>query len=291
MDRQTSREQAGRTPSTAGSSAPSVDPAEFAEYLRAERERRRVTLDQIADETKIASRHLAALERGDVRDWPGGMYRRAMMRAYAESIGVDREFALKQFEQAFDAKPDAADAPLVPTAPPRPVSHRRLSRRHVMAIAATFLFVVAGAGVWKLATSFVSPDFDASTPVAAAPAAAKVPAVQPASTVQRPAAREAGITTGVTATTGVTERRVTATEGSLLVASDPPGARVTVNGIGWGQTPVAIRNLEFGSKRVRVTMQGFLSQERVVQLGPERANSSVRLTLREREQARVEASR
>ena len=50
---------AGTTPSTAPAQA-AVDPAEFAEYLRAERERRRLTLDQVADETKIAQRHLAA---------------------------------------------------------------------------------------------------------------------------------------------------------------------------------------------------------------------------------------
>src|SRR5918999_3071894 len=113
MDRQTSRGRAGGASSAAGSGVAGVDPADFAEYLRAERERRRVTLEQIADETKIASRHLEALERGDVRNWPGGMYRRAMMRAYAESIGVDREFALRQFEQAFDPPP----APSEPTPP------------------------------------------------------------------------------------------------------------------------------------------------------------------------------
>jgi hypothetical protein len=57
---------------------------------------------------------------------------------------------------------------------------------------------------------------------------------------------------------------------------------VTVNGIGWGETPVTIRHLEFGAKRIRLTMQGYISQERMVGLGPERPNGTARLTLRER---------
>ena len=38
----------------------------------------------------------------------------------------------------------------------------------------------------------------------------------------------------------------------LVVTSQPPGARVTVDGIGWGSAPVSIRFLPAGSKRIRV---------------------------------------
>ena len=263
-----------------------MDASEFAEYLRAERERRRLTLEQVADETKIASRHLAALERGDVRNWPGGMYRRAMMRAYAESIGVDREFALRQFEQAFEPPPDPPAAPAsafqtarsVPVLRWRPVFRWRPSGRHALAAAAATLGIVALAIVWQIAGALTVGDANVGNTPAVAVAA--VPAPQPRASVAPPpaaiAAREAA------ATTGSIPSRPLATEANLIVESDPAGARVTVNGVGWGETPITIRHLEFGSKRIRLTLQGYVSQERVVQLGPERPGARVRVALRAR---------
>jgi transcriptional regulator with XRE-family HTH domain len=289
MDRHLSRGHGGSV-SPASVGAPDLDAAEFAEYLRAERERRRLTIEQVAEETKIASRHLAALERGDVRNWPGGMYRRAMMRAYAESIGVDREFALKQFEQAFDAPPPHVDPPPARIEPRRPALQWRPTRGRARAAGASVLTIVAALIVWKVATSLATSDGEVAgtgTPVAAVSAA---PAVQPAhlqTTASTPRAREPLAAVAISAretaaTTGAIPSRPLATEGALVVESTPPGARVTVNGVGWGETPVTIRHLEFGSKRIRLTLQDHVSEERMVNLGPERPNSRVRLALRER---------
>jgi cytoskeleton protein RodZ len=266
----------GKTSSPAGPPVAGIDPAEFAEYLRAERERRRLTLDQIADETKIASRHLAALERGDVRNWPGGMYRRAMMRAYAESIGVDREFALKQFERAFDqesAPPPQAAAP--EAAALREVPRWRPSRAQLTIAFSSLVLVAAIWAAWTVAGDLMA----RSTQPAAA---ALAPAAAPPAPVAPAPASEAVPAPVVVATTGSPDPRPVPTEGNLVVTSEPAGARVTVNGIGWGDTPVTIRHLELGEKRVRVTLPGHVSQERVVRLGPERPNANVRLTLPER---------
>jgi hypothetical protein len=52
----------------------------------------------------------------------------------------------------------------------------------------------------------------------------------------------------------------------LVVTTDPAGARVTVNGIGWGTTPVTIRFLPAGQKRIRVTKEGYASEERMMRL-------------------------
>jgi hypothetical protein len=52
----------------------------------------------------------------------------------------------------------------------------------------------------------------------------------------------------------------------LVVTSEPAGARVTVNGIGWGVTPIAIRHLPPGDKRVRVSKEGYRAAERVLAL-------------------------
>jgi hypothetical protein len=59
----------------------------------------------------------------------------------------------------------------------------------------------------------------------------------------------------------------TAGVGQLRITSSPDGAHVTINGIGWGQTPVTVKNLPLGTKTVRLTSDGYTSQQRTVQLG------------------------
>jgi hypothetical protein len=73
------------------------------------------------------------------------------------------------------------------------------------------------------------------------------------------------------------------------VTSDPSGARVTVNGTGWGQTPVTIRHLPFGTLRVRVTKDGYVSAERTMSVGPARASSRLDVELTPRNQPRASA--
>ena len=56
----------------------------FGSRLRAERERRGISLDAIADKTKIKKSFLESLERGDFSKWPAGtVFRRAYVRDYA----------------------------------------------------------------------------------------------------------------------------------------------------------------------------------------------------------------
>jgi cytoskeletal protein RodZ len=53
------------------------------------RERHGISLREIADQTRIPLRHLQELERGDVRNWPGGVYARSWARDYANLAGID----------------------------------------------------------------------------------------------------------------------------------------------------------------------------------------------------------
>jgi hypothetical protein len=72
------------------------------------------------------------------------------------------------------------------------------------------------------------------------------------------------------------------TEGELLVESVPDGAQVTVNGIGWGRTPLTIKYVPIGEKRVRLTKDGYVSTERRVQISAERPVGALRVTLEPR---------
>ena len=48
----------------------------FGRRLREQRERHQITLDAIASSTKIKMSLFAGLERGDVADWPAGIFQR-----------------------------------------------------------------------------------------------------------------------------------------------------------------------------------------------------------------------
>ncbi len=70
---------------------------EFGDALRRERERRGISLEQVAESTKISATVMASLERGDLSRWPTGLFRRAFVRAYSEAVGLPAE----QLVQAF----------------------------------------------------------------------------------------------------------------------------------------------------------------------------------------------
>ena len=78
-------------------------PTTFGEMLRRQRERRGIALKTVADQTKIGVTLLVALERGDCSKWPGGIYSRAWIRAYAAAIGLDSDDIGAQFNRLFAA--------------------------------------------------------------------------------------------------------------------------------------------------------------------------------------------
>jgi hypothetical protein len=68
-------------------------------------------------------------------------------------------------------------------------------------------------------------------------------------------------------TTEQAETRASNSVTELVVTTQPEGARVTVNGIGWGNAPVTIRYLPAGDKRIRVSKEGYASEEQIVRVG------------------------
>lgn len=87
-----------------------TDPVSFGEWLRHERQRRTIDIRTISDSTKIGVDVLQSLERGDISRWPGGLYRRAFVRAYAMAIGLDPDLVVERFVRAFP-EPDTPPAP------------------------------------------------------------------------------------------------------------------------------------------------------------------------------------
>jgi transcriptional regulator with XRE-family HTH domain len=61
---------------------------DFGTRLRRQREHLGITLDAVAESTKIKRSLLNDLERGDLSHWPVGIFRRAFLREYAHTIGA-----------------------------------------------------------------------------------------------------------------------------------------------------------------------------------------------------------
>ena len=86
-------------------------PQAFCLALKAARDRRGISLAQIARSTKVCESHYAALERGDLRSWPKGIFRRAFVRSYVEIIGLPVAETMDEFARVFpdgDAKAGTA---------------------------------------------------------------------------------------------------------------------------------------------------------------------------------------
>jgi len=86
-----------------------VTPQAFGQKLRREREKKRITLDQLATRTKVAASLLRSLEAGDCARWPGGIYSRGFVRAYAEGTGMDPEHTVAMFVECYPAFAAASD--------------------------------------------------------------------------------------------------------------------------------------------------------------------------------------
>src|SRR5947207_1248401 len=73
----------------------------FGRRLREQREHHRITLEAIASSTKIKGSLLAGLERGDISEWPAGIFQRAFVREYARAIRLPPEPVVAEFLRVF----------------------------------------------------------------------------------------------------------------------------------------------------------------------------------------------
>ena len=69
--------------------------------LRAERERRGISIDTIASVTKVGSDLWDGLERNDFSRWPSGIFARAFVRDYARALALDADEVVNEFCRLF----------------------------------------------------------------------------------------------------------------------------------------------------------------------------------------------
>lgn len=73
---------------------------------------RGISLEQIAQSTKIGVRALEAIEQGDFAKLPGGIYNTSYIKQYARAIDYDESALLAVYQQSLSAQ--AADSPAKP---------------------------------------------------------------------------------------------------------------------------------------------------------------------------------
>lgn len=75
----------------------------FGDELRLERERRQISIETICAVTKVSSRHVTALEEGNYKELPGGVFRKGIVRSYLSVLGVDESAWMERFEASLRA--------------------------------------------------------------------------------------------------------------------------------------------------------------------------------------------
>jgi transcriptional regulator with XRE-family HTH domain len=142
--------------------------ATFSARLRAARESKGVSLQQIAASSKINVSLLKGLENGDVSRWPKGLYRRSYLRDYLRAVGLPVEPTVADFVRLF---PDEEDRS-VEIATPREEENKSpalsmtldatesgrsaKARRHAVAagLDAGIVLVASGAGAFWVQADF-----------------------------------------------------------------------------------------------------------------------------------------
>lgn len=117
---------------------------------------RGISLEEIAEATKIGTRSLRALEDEDFDKLPGGIFNKGFVRAYARYLGLDEEQAVADYQTALsdavaagkltrqDSTPSPANAELIAD-----IAEREPIRLPIGPILVLVLMVVALFAGWK----------------------------------------------------------------------------------------------------------------------------------------------
>ena len=73
----------------------------FVTRLRRHRERNRISLEEIAADTRVKKEMFEAFEANDLSMWPRGLYARAWVRTYACAVGLDPIDTVDEFCRLF----------------------------------------------------------------------------------------------------------------------------------------------------------------------------------------------
>lgn len=242
--------------------------ASFGDSLRQERLRKQITLDQVAEATKINQRFLQAIEEETLQVLPGGVFNRNFVRSYARYLGLNEE---QYVEEYIRATGDSAQPSALPH-PPAGSSEPLISGSTLLALLiAGIVVMVAWAGLHlyqeqprQQAVASAPAAQTATPPQAAArplipPPAGAVPASEPSQAVQRktpapataPPTSEPGATLAPVASSSMTAGPAAAAD--MVIPPTPAGKMSLV--VAATRQPAWIQIFTDGHWRLEATLE------------------------------------
>ncbi len=79
------------------------------EKLRQAREERGISISEVAEQTRISSLYLEAIDLDNYKTLPGGIFNKGFVRSYAKYVGVDEQEALQDYSRLIAANEEKED--------------------------------------------------------------------------------------------------------------------------------------------------------------------------------------
>ena len=118
--------------------------------LRDARERKQLTFADMEELTRVRTKYLRAIEDDDFATLPGPTYVKGFLRVYAESLGLDGQLYVDEYNSRFVTGDEETIIRPRRMAPRREV---RWVERHAVAVALAAIVVITGVviGAWRFA--------------------------------------------------------------------------------------------------------------------------------------------
>ncbi len=118
------------------------------EKLRQAREKRDISISEVAEQTRISALYLEAIEKNDYRTLPGGIFNKGFVKSFAKYVGVDEHEALQDYAKLAAAEESAS--PDAEGGRYRPEVLTDDSRRGSMLPTIIFAVIILGLMAWGI---------------------------------------------------------------------------------------------------------------------------------------------
>jgi cytoskeleton protein RodZ len=87
-----------------------LESASYGSYLKAIRLEKKISLEQVAEQTRVGMGSLLLIEQEEHEQLPAEVFVKGFIRAYAAAIGADGDEAIRRYELRLDVVPKMAES-------------------------------------------------------------------------------------------------------------------------------------------------------------------------------------